>query len=571
MFLKSVSKFFLKYFFVIAAIELCLISCAVQRAPSGGPVDKTPPRILEVTPARNATLVPLDQEIEFSFSESMDRKSLERAIFIAPDPGDRFKVKWKGDRFRLEFRDSLKTNRTYVITLGTDLKDERGNSLAQSYTLAFSTGEKLSDGKITGRVYAEEKKQGVLLWAYILDERGDPDPTQRAGDYATQTDGQGQYEFSNLSEGKYRVFAIWDKDNNRFFEVGLDAIGIPSRDFELREDSLAISDVNFKLSLKDTLGPALISVAVEDRNHLRLTFDESLLGENIAETQNYRIHETKSGVALPVQVAYPDAREPKEIFIVTGPQKARTEYVLQVGNITDRFRNSIDPEFNSVQFEGSARPDSIRPRLLSTTPVDSARGVLPDSKVMVHFSEPILQESFESSFLLSDSLGNALSGSFLWQSPGSVEFTPSGNLTGLSRHTIAVQLDSVFDLFGNAVADSTMSLTFQTVNPDTFSSITGMIVDDDSVATGKIFMKAKSKDRAGPIYEITLEVPGSYSFSPILPGTYTIEGYRDADGNGEYSFGDAVPFRPAERFFVYDQEIQVRARWPNEGNDITIK
>ena len=62
----------------------------------------------------------------------------------------------------------------------------------------------------------------------------------------------------------------------------------------------------------------------------------------------------------------------------------------------------------------------------------------------------------------------------------------------MSRHTIAVQLDSVFDRFGNAVADSTMSLTFQTVNPDTFSSITGMIGDDDSTATGKIFMKAKS-------------------------------------------------------------------------------
>ena len=60
MILKSGSRFVLKHLTAIAAIELCLINCAVQRAPTGGPVDKTPPRVLEVTPLKNATLVPLD-------------------------------------------------------------------------------------------------------------------------------------------------------------------------------------------------------------------------------------------------------------------------------------------------------------------------------------------------------------------------------------------------------------------------------------------------------------------------------------------------------------------------------
>ncbi|MCG8603542.1 Ig-like domain-containing protein, partial [bacterium] len=117
---------------ICLVVVLCSHSCAVQRNPTGGPPDTTPPRIIEVVPANNSTLVPLDQKIQFTFSESMDRKSLEKAIFITPDPGDRIKLKWKGDKLQAEFLDSLRTNRTYVITLGTDLKDEHNIALAQS-------------------------------------------------------------------------------------------------------------------------------------------------------------------------------------------------------------------------------------------------------------------------------------------------------------------------------------------------------------------------------------------------------------------------------------------------------
>lgn len=544
--------------------------CAVQVRPTGGPPDRTPPKIIKVTPENKATNVPLDQKVEFQFSESMNEKTLERAIFITPNPGERVKSKWKGDRLRIVFEDSLQENRTYVITLGTDLKDSHGNSLAQSYTLAFSTGDEISDGKISGQVY-NEPGRGILIWAYILDGGKQPNPTQESGDYVTQTDNQGKYALTNLSEGLYRVFAIQDKDNNRFFEPGFDGLGVPQKDILLTKENLTVNNVNFRIAIRDTVGPGLSSVSAQDNSHLTLQFDEELLPAGIENTENYSIRAKKSETdTLGVRLPYLNELDKREIALVTAPQRAKTEYQTTVNRIMDLSHNLIDAEYNSAEFSGSALPDTFRPRLVKTVPTEGARNIFLDSKIEFYFSEAIQQNSFESQFRFQDSLSQDVPGKFDWSTPASVTFKPEPSLQSLTTYHITVALDSIFDLAGNAIADSTLRLPFTTINKDTLSSISGEIIDPDSNATGPIILKASQNITKGQTYQIQLPEPGPYAFNNILPGVYRIEGFRDHDENGEYSYGQASPFQPSERFVVYPDSLKVRARWPNEGNDITF-
>jgi len=559
-------------FLLFTITVLFIYSCASQVPPSGGPLDKTLPTIINVIPENKATLVPLDQRIEFEFSEGMTRKGSEKAVFISPDPGDRVKLKWKGRKLRIEFSDSLKVNRTYVITLGTDLKDAHNNSLSQSYTLAFSTGEELSDGKISGRVFAE-KAQGILIWAYILEESKDPNPGQRGGDYITQTDAQGKFKLTNLSEGLYRLFAIRDADKNRFYETGLDGIGVASRDILLTKDSLAVSDINFKVVTKDTIGPALVSVSTQDNARLMLTFDEELSPETVDDINHYkvRVKESKSEDMLAIRFAYLNALDQKEVAIITETQTPKIDYEIEVQNLTDLSKNFVDSKFNSAEFVGSALPDTFKPKIVSTIPADSTRAVFLNSMIDVYFDEPTNRETFERNFYLRDSTGLAVPGTFDWPTPASVKFTPANSLPSLVTYRAIVRLDSVLDLAGNAAADSTFQIHFTTLNADTLSSLSGTVVDPDSTANGRIFLKAQQNAKDGQTYEIQLSEPGPYEFSGILPGTYSLEGFRDRDNNGEYSFGQAFPFQPAERFVVYPDTIKIRARWPNEGNDIVIK
>lgn len=557
--------------FLLFTIKFLLIySCATQVPPSGGPLDKTQPRIINVIPENKATLVPLDQRIEFEFSEGMNHKSSERAVFISPDPGDRVKIKWKGRKLRIEFSDSLKTNRTYVITLGTDLKDAHNNGLPQSVTLAFSTGEEISDGKINGRVFTEEQARGILIWAYILGAGSEPNPSQKSGDYITQTDAQGKFELSNLSEGLYRIFAIRDTDRNRFYESGLDGIGVTHKDVLLQGDSLTVSNINFRIAMKDTVGPALISASTLNQTGLKLIFDEALTRDGVGDLSNYKIRAAKSSDTLAVRLAFLNEFDQKEVVLLTGPQSSQTEYEIRINNLKDPSQNLIDPKFNLGHFVGSALPDTFRPKIVSVAPRDSARSIFLNTTIDFYFDEPMNQESFAQSFFLLDSSGQTVPGAFDWTSPASVKFKPAGSFKSLASYRATVKLDSVFDLAGNAIADSTFQLVFTTLNSDTLSVLSGTVVDKDSTGQGRIFLKAGQNVTGGQTYEIQLDEPGPYEFNNILPGIYSIDGFRDRDNNGKYSFGQAFPFKPAERFVVYPDTIKIRARWPNEGNDIVF-
>lgn len=560
--------------------------CASQRPPSGGPPDTTPPQIVNVTPENNATLVPLNQTVEFEFSEGLDHKSLAKAIFITPDPGEGgVEYDWSGRKLRLKFADSLKTNRTYVITLGTDLKDSRGNAMKNSFTLAFSTGAEISSGKIAGQVFSKEKALGILIWAYIL-ENGDPDPRKRAGDYVTQTSADGKFELTNLSEGRYRVFAIKDNDNNRFFEPGLDASGVPTRDVALTREQLSFSGLNFRLALADTIGPALVSVSAQSRSQLLLRFDEALQKAGTEVASNFIIYPTKSprlprrrggsasqtqaGDSAKVLLAYLNEPETTEAVVITAPLTPKIEYEIVVQNLTDLSGNPIDPAYNRAQFVGSALPDTIPPKIISTVPKDSARAVPLSAPFEIRFSNAMNQASVERHFQMRDSAGTA-AGAFEWVTPALVKFKPIAHLQSRSEYFVSIQLDSVLDFHGNAVRDSLWRAMFTTLNADTLASISGTVRDEDSTAIGAIYLKAISSEQEGPTYEIVLPEPGPYTFSDILPGSYTLEAFRDRNQNGKYDFGRAAPFQPAERFVIHTEKIQVRSRWPNEGNDLIFK
>ena len=561
------------FFFLICAASFLLQNCAKQVRPSGGPVDKTPPQVIHVTPENNATLVPLTQKIEIEFNERMDQKSLRKAVFITPDPGLNVKYKWKGGRkLRITMGDSLLKDVTYVITLGSDLRDLHGNALSQSYTLAFSTGEKLSHGKISGQAYAEKKNKGVIIWAYLLEGEKDPNPEEINGNYTTQTDDLGKYQLTNLSEGHYRIFAVEDVDHNRFFEKGVDGIGIADRDVTLTDKQATIEHIDFRLKKQDTVGPALISAAAKNQTQILLRFDEPLDKESIKLSANYKIFRHKSSSdSLHVQMAVVDEKTSQDVLLITQPQKGKVKYDIEVNNITDASGNLVDKNYRTAQIRGRTQPDTLKPKIVSVTPPDSSKGALLNTGIEVIFDEPVQQPLFEQTFRLSDTSDVSLPGMFSWPSPLHVVFDPENSLQYMLTYRISANLDSVLDLSGNPLApDSTLTLSFTAVNPDTFSSISGTLSDNDSTDTTKIILIARQNKTDGPTYRLEMDKPGPYEFKQMLPGVYVIGGFRDRDQNGEYSFGQAIPFQPAERFFVYPDSVKVRARWPNEGNDLTF-
>ena len=92
-----------------------------------------------------------------------------------------------------------------MITINRNLKDERSVALDQSIQIAFSTGEIIDEGIISGRVYGEDG-YGVHLWK--LEKEFEDSIFFTAPLYVAESDDDGFFNFKYLAPGDYVMLGI---------------------------------------------------------------------------------------------------------------------------------------------------------------------------------------------------------------------------------------------------------------------------------------------------------------------------------------------------------------------------
>ena len=548
------------------------LACANQGLPPGGPVDKDPPRIVvdQVMPAVGAVRVPLDTDVTVLFSENVERKSVEDAFFISPIPHDGFRYKWKKKELTIQFNGTLLPERTYVITIGTGTRDLRKNNLMESFVLAFATGDSLDRGRISGQVYAGGKTTGIQIWAYSLTMNSAPNPRDVEADYVTQCDESGMYSLPYLAIEDYRLFAVSDKDVNRFYDPEYDEIGIATKDARLSVPKSSIENCNFRMMKEDTTGAGIFKIYPVNSRHLSVRFDEALGAINPDVNLKIEIQTVESRQSLAVHDAYLNPRDPGRLEVLTADQQ-ETGYLLSVSGLVDVSGNPLDSRYNSIGFTGTTLPDTTAPKLVDFVPGDSTRNIALNQKLAFYFSEAIQLEKIAEQISVTDTNGTVLTGTF---SPGKysfVNFRPDTLWPTQSEVLVTLNSPDIQDLAGNSLADSVYQLRFSTLNADTLTAISGEVKDFRKTAGGPFYLTARSVEKPVQKYEIKTPRAGNYEFAAILPGRYVIEGYRDEDQNGKFSYGSVLPFVAAERFFVYPDTFQVKSRWPFEGHDFEVK
>ena len=149
---------------VLAAL-IFFVGCARQMAPPGGPADTIAPYVTQTHPANDSVGVGVETVIHIQFSEKMDRRSVEDAIFISPQSAQLPKFRWKNDGLEIRFLDGLRKDRTYVVTVGQASVDEWRNRMLASHTFRFSTGAVVNQGELWGRVvWLKEQTGQAVAW-----------------------------------------------------------------------------------------------------------------------------------------------------------------------------------------------------------------------------------------------------------------------------------------------------------------------------------------------------------------------------------------------------------------------
>ncbi|MFQ5630990.1 MAG: Ig-like domain-containing protein [bacterium] len=520
--------------------------------------------------------MPSEASIEIEFSEKIDRDKFPEAIFISPDPGGELKFKYKGRRVRIHLPKELLPDRTYVVTVGTDLRDNHNVAMEESFTLAFSTGDSIDRGEISGRVFAD-KPQGISLWAYILPDSGihaDIDPRKRSGDYVTQAGVEGAYRIPFIAGGKYRVFAVNDLARDGIYDPVEDEIGVPDRDVEITPGKLQVDNLDFRMALEDTISPVLSSASLVNATTVEVRFDEPITIPDSLLINHFLLTNTKTQTAVTPNNAANFPLDPKLFYLLTNPIDSIASFVLEAKNVTDVAGNAIDSAFAKYEFGGNARPDTVQPKILRVTPEDSSNGIALDQEVRIVLSEWMQQPDSAVGMVvrIADTSRTVVQGKLRWHNPFELGFKPDTTWKSNTRYDLEIANKSLLDYAGNALFDTLATRTFATLNADTLSEISGKLETSLNLPDSTlIYLKARQVAGGKAEREIWLQAPRAYTFQQLLPGVYMIEGFFDTKPNRKYDFGKAFPFIRSERFFVYPDSIKIRSKWPNEGNDIVVE
>lgn len=184
--------------------------------PKGGPVDKTPPRLLSVLPDSGTVGWSGQKVLSFRFSEKMDRAPAQSWLRTYPEWEIR-KTEWKrATTAEVEFFDPLPADTVIVIEILPGMSDSHRVKNETSRRFPLATGDSLDTGILEGSlVAADTALDGAVVELYPLE----PDTLeyyQRPIVRRTVTDAAGRYRFEWLPRpaGPYLLRAYADTDHN---------------------------------------------------------------------------------------------------------------------------------------------------------------------------------------------------------------------------------------------------------------------------------------------------------------------------------------------------------------------
>jgi hypothetical protein len=419
--------------FALFALTLTLVQCAHVEPPSGGKVDKTPPQVKGVYPARGQTNISPNSGIKILFTEWMQEKLGPADVQISPPLSKGVITEMIGPELRIIPRSPLDSGITYNLILSRELSDLRGNSLDLPFNLSFSTGPNIDSTTLKGTVYSDgfnkaSKSSKIALYPIGAQKRNGysflkelairdsitidslPRLDREFPLYVTSPDSAGNFEFIGLSKGVYYIAAFADQNQNGVINADREATALYPYAIDLSESKelkypLVLSQlddskfyaegfeavgsnlllINFNKPLDSISYNASISFNDSLQNHTMtsrqfLRLDESSLVlqiDSIRDSINYTIDLSE------IKSLYGEALDSNQLEIPLTWQNFNSNQVNKInsssvknGSILADNQNYIDIEY-SLELSESNSTDSIFILGLSDTSYIAPKSINP--------------------------------------------------------------------------------------------------------------------------------------------------------------------------------------------------
>lgn len=537
-FIRLISKIFFVMFIVVVGWR-----CAAVQAPPGGPVDTVPPELLIVDPP--GMTVNFNQKTTWlTFSEHLDENSVKNALNVYPALNPGIKQKYKDKRIRVTWPDNLMMDRTYILNISRSLKDEHGVHLKEPIQIAYGTGKKIDNGRISGHVYGG-KNPALFLWQTDPDSLNDS-LVYHFPDFEVQASDEGNYSFGFLPEGTFRLVAFDGPGPGRSIPQEQLHFGIPFQERYYTSDSTALENIDIIIpeKIQNLRIQRLIPGGV---NWGKIIFNRNLSGEEAL------------GILFPVDSlnsqnikTFIFGADSTVLVFMFEPETWKNADSLKVQN----KKNTLSAQFT---IRGKFKSDTLKPTLLPYKK-NFIYNLVPDfiSPLNIYADRPIADSAWSKYDikLFKDDTVLIPSKSSL-ENPMWIKILPDENLSPESKYQILVVDSLTVGRPGNA------KFPFKT------SAMAGIGNLEGEVGVGgreNLVVQIKEVENPKNVYRNFVNSSSYYSIENVYEGKYTLMLFEDGDRNFRYSNGSLIPFRPGEWFYMYPDTIDIRGNWTIQVN-----
>jgi hypothetical protein len=264
-------------FIILSSCGYLLLApgCAQVGAPTGGPKDTIPPRLLSTLPPERSTNF-TGNRIVLEFNEYVELKDLQKNLQVSPYPKNNPTVSNKLKTITVKLKDSLLPNTTYAIHFGEAIGDLNEGNPFRDYTYVFSTGSTIDSLELAGKVVlAETGATDSTLLVLLHRNATDSSIQKKRPDFITGVKGDGSFRLGYLPSGKYRVYALKDNDGSKTYNAPTELFGFLSEEIELTSKNPPLNMLAYAAE-KEKEKPATVAAPAKQPNVLTYTSSLSL-------------------------------------------------------------------------------------------------------------------------------------------------------------------------------------------------------------------------------------------------------------------------------------------------------
>ena len=583
--MKLIQRITAYYILLLLSLTLCvlLFSCASMATLTGGEKDTKPPVIVKTKPF-NLTKNFKERDIKIYFNEYFQLQSPTDNIIITPTLTQSPDYIVQGKTLVIHFNEDLLPNTTYTVTMADAVKDITEGNMLPAEQFVFSTGESLDSCIIAGKIknaFTKLPQEKIAVMLYETDN--DSAPMLQNPVYYTYTNKNGDFQFYNLPNRSFLLFAL--KDNNL------------NKKFDLPDEEIAFSDTlvhsyPIPKKIKDSI--QVINKELIDSNRIQLLLfterDTALkyLRRTMVRDGNYQFvfsSEIYDFQLIPIH----SSQQISYLYELNKNKDTLSLFFIDyVNEDIDFLIQANGKNFDTVTINPSAKKQTMFRRNVNDSSIIKHNTLKPaiihagelNSKLLLVFDYPVKNVDLskwlflekrkdKKEIILKNSEGQD---SLVVEVPNYDTIAPSCYFLDsmhrkweidyrwkYNREYVLFCKDSVFISY-NQTYNDTIKVEFKTKTPRDYGEIklSYKVENEGNYNVQLLNEKGECLDESFISSDTTIV------YSYLIAGKYQVRLINDANKNYRWDTGKYIEHRQPEKVYYFSKVIDLKSNWTVE-------